>query len=82
MSTENCEISQSAEVTGPELLPCPFCGQIPKWMMGQRAAIMTIVCPEGSSCRGSGLLQACRPEQMRSAAETYNRRATSFATRA
>jgi len=43
----------------PELKPCPFCGCTPKAIsVCDTTAMVGITCPDHSSCKGSGLLNA------------------------
>lgn len=55
------------------LMPvCPFCGC--NITLERRDRIVAIVCPEGSSCRGSGLCTAFKPEDEEKALRQYMQR--------
>jgi hypothetical protein len=56
-----------------ELLPCPFCGKVPTLERDKKLA--WILCPEGSICRGSGIVQAFKVENMDEGIRVWNTRA-------
>lgn len=55
------------------LLPCPLCGHTPRIKYAQQSG--GIVCPEGSTCFGSGLCFLFLPENEQSAIAAWNTRA-------
>ena len=56
-----------------EPLPCPFCGEQPA--IKSEGKVSFIICPEGSSCIGSGLAIGFESDNERGI-EAWNRRAT------
>lgn len=56
-----------------ELLPCPFCGEQPT--IKSEGKVSFIICPEGSSCIGSGLAIGFESDNERGI-EAWNRRTT------
>ena len=56
-----------------DLLPCPFCGRIPTVEMDRKLA--WILCPEGSICRGAGIVQAFSIKRISQGVKVWNTRA-------
>lgn len=56
-----------------DLLPCPFCGGTPTVEWDRKLA--WILCPEGSICRGSGIVQAFAVKKIKKGVQVWNTRA-------
>ncbi len=68
VKTEPCNQSELIAA----LSPCPFCGEVPTLEMDERLA--WILCPEGTICRGSGIIQAFSVENIEQGVTVWNTR--------
>lgn len=65
-----------------ELLPCPFCGSsVALTTGGKTDGLLSFVCKDGSTCRGSKLLMCCLVEDRETAVTAWNTRALITAAR-
>lgn len=64
----------SKEEFNPKLRPCPFCGKIPELITGVDN-LTKILCPEDSTCIGSGLFICFRTEDTAPAVFAWSTRA-------
>lgn len=60
-----------------ELLPCPFCGEVPT--VKERDGLASFCCPPKSTCMQSGVFTAFDPMSLLQAIRWWNRRALATA---
>lgn len=67
------DMIETKDITTSDLKPCPFCGGEAALKKGK--SVYSIVCAEGSSCIGGGLLIGFKHDALESAVAQWNTRA-------